>query len=432
MGDRQHLHPLAKPRQPLRRSHRPPRRRRRYRSRRRPASAPSRGRPAPPSAPAGSATARRRRRPSSSGRAACRGWCGPRTRPGRCRLPTRLLGLAGDLDDELGPVELQRRQFGHHRLLQARPPPCGAASDSSRGGSVVGAFARRRRPAPARASRSSPASRSARSAAMRVAQRRQIVDRHTDACAPRRAARTAAPRRAPARCGSYSVRPQRRLDSRICAASSDDKRLVERLDHLVEQPGRLRRLALEPAQQAGELRHGELAPVSTSCASSMSAAIFSARIIACALFGERRFPRRAAGRASTVRRPRRAGSRPRAPRASTLARWRGELLLGVAPQPPGLGRSAALRREPAEGVEQVAMGRASTSARSSCWPWISTSARPSWRISVTLDGWSLTKARVRPSRLWTRRRIMSPSASMRVLGKERARRMVARARRRRR
>ncbi len=52
------------------------------------------------------------------------------------------------------------------------------------------------------------------------------------------------------------------------------------------------------------------------------------------------------------------------------------------------------------------------SARSSCWPWISTSARPSVRSVCTLTGWSLTKARVRPSAIWTRRRMRSPSASM--------------------
>ncbi len=33
------------------------------------------------------------------------------------------------------------------------------------------------------------------------------------------------------------------------------------------------------------------------------------------------------------------------------------------------------------------------------------------RISVTLDGWSLTKTRVRPSAVCTRRRMMSPSSS---------------------
>ena len=55
---------------------------------------------------------------------------------------------------------------------------------------------------------------------------------------------------------------------------------------------------------------------------------------------------------------------------------------------------------------------ASTSARSSCWPWISTSATPSVRSACTLTGWSLTKARVRPSANCVRRRISSSSAWM--------------------
>ncbi len=39
-------------------------------------------------------------------------------------------------------------------------------------------------------------------------------------------------------------------------------------------------------------------------------------------------------------------------------------------------------------------------------------ARPMSRISATLDGWSLTKTRVRPSADCARRRMMSPSSSM--------------------
>ena len=55
--------------------------------------------------------------------------------------------------------------------------------------------------------------------------------------------------------------------------------------------------------------------------------------------------------------------------------------------------------EPPEGVEQVAMGRRiDFGARSSTLPWISsTSAAPRIFKICTLTGWSLTKARVRPS-----------------------------------
>src|SRR3954452_23363558 len=54
---------------------------------------------------------------------------------------------------------------------------------------------------------------------------------------------------------------------------------------------------------------------------------------------------------------------------------------------------------------------ASTSARSSCWPWISTKAAPTAFSVCTLIDWSLMKARVRPSANWTRRRIISPVSS---------------------
>src|SRR3954471_25062997 len=54
---------------------------------------------------------------------------------------------------------------------------------------------------------------------------------------------------------------------------------------------------------------------------------------------------------------------------------------------------------------------ASTSARSSCWPWISTRAAPTAFSVCTLIAWSLMKARVRPSASWTRRRIISPVSS---------------------
>src|SRR6201747_2670342 len=54
---------------------------------------------------------------------------------------------------------------------------------------------------------------------------------------------------------------------------------------------------------------------------------------------------------------------------------------------------------------------ASTSARSSCWPWISTSAEPTAFRVCTLIAWSLMKARVRPSASCTRRRIISPVSS---------------------
>ncbi len=71
---------------------------------------------------------------------------------------------------------------------------------------------------------------------------------------------------------------------------------------------------------------------------------------------------------------------------------------------------------------------ASTKARSACWPWISTRAAPSVRSAWTLTGWSLTKARVRPSANCTRRTIISSLVAEIgeeiVVGEHAARRML--------
>src|ERR1700733_6757697 len=66
---------------------------------------------------------------------------------------------------------------------------------------------------------------------------------------------------------------------------------------------------------------------------------------------------------------------------------------------------------PAKASSRRRWVEASTSARSSCWPWISTSAEPTAFRVCTLIAWSLMKARVRPSASCTRRRIISPVSS---------------------
>src|SRR6476620_5178735 len=66
---------------------------------------------------------------------------------------------------------------------------------------------------------------------------------------------------------------------------------------------------------------------------------------------------------------------------------------------------------PAKASSNCRWVEASTSARSSCWPWISTSAEPTAFRVCTLIDWSLMKARVRPSASCTRRRIISPVSS---------------------
>ena len=85
--------------------------------------------------------------------------------------------------------------------------------------------------------------------------------------------------------------------------------------------------------------------------------------------------------------------------------------LGVSLLPRGIGngdarrlaRSSRQRRRPARDGPH-----GSISARSSCWPWISTRACPTWRNSWTLTLMSLMKARLRPSAPCTRRKISAP------------------------
>src|SRR5665213_3636042 len=66
---------------------------------------------------------------------------------------------------------------------------------------------------------------------------------------------------------------------------------------------------------------------------------------------------------------------------------------------------------PAKASSRRRWVEASTRARSSCWPWISTSAEPTALRVCTLIAWSLMKARVRPSANCTRRRIISQESS---------------------
>ena len=155
----------------------------------------------------------------------------------------------------------------------------------------------------------------------------------------------------------------------------------------------------------------ELAPASTSCASRKSSATFSACIM-------------------PVRRVASAVSSPAcgASFSSSSTAWRSQSPSRLARSTSARCASAAscaVRRashsastlpasssSPPKASSRRRWVAASTSARSSCWPWISTSAEPSCFITCTLTGWSLTKARVRPSANCTRRRISSSSAAM--------------------
>ncbi len=93
--------------------------------------------------------------------------------------------------------------------------------------------------------------------------------------------------------------------------------------------------------------------------------------------------------------------------------------------------SSASAPSPANASSRSRWPLGSISARSSCWPWISTSALPTWRNSCTLTRVSLMKARVRPSADWhaaqdQRRSASEPfSASSRNTGWSAARSNVA-------
>ena len=247
---------------------------------------------------------------------------------------------------------------------------------------------------------------------MRVAQLRRDRRPARRTCATRRAAQTAAPRRFRAAAGRirWPAAPPRRPIARHRARSAPSS---SALTISSSRPGASAALRCRRRSRLASCGTGEAGPDSTSCASAMSAAIFSARIIAWRALGKLGLLARLRVELRQFGRPRRADSRPRAPPPRTLARWRASSWSAPRQRCQAVGDAVGQRRH---GRRRRRAGRgappASTSARSSCWPWISTSARPMSRISDTLAGWSLTKTRVRPSAVCTRRRMMSPSSSM--------------------
>src|SRR6185436_7365039 len=94
-----------------------------------------------------------------------------------------------------------------------------------------------------------------------------------------------------------------------------------------------------------------------------------------------------------------------------LARWASSAVLAVRRTSHSVSSAATSFSNPAKASSNCRCVEASTRARSSCWPWISTSAAPMALRVWTLIDWSLTKARVRPSASCTRRRIISPVSS---------------------
>ena len=229
----------------------------------------------------------------------------------------------------------------------------------------------------------------------RVAQPGQIVDR--DGELARRGAQRKQPLLGPFQPLRIEFgRPQRRIDAGLRRIERD-QRLVERFHHLVEQARRFRRLALQAPKQARQLRQRRIRAGQHVLRildfgrdlfgpHHRGAHVGEIGFLAGLRIELRQFGHRGAQIVGLARRRLDLGA---------VAR---KLLFAVAPVPPCRRGRAAPRRH---GRRRRRAGRdareASTSARSSCWPWISTSARPMSRISVTLEGWSLTKTRVRPS-----------------------------------
>ena len=97
---------------------------------------------------------------------------------------------------------------------------------------------------------------------------------------------------------------------------------------------------------------GEALPPTSSCASSRSPAIFSARIRNCRRSASARLLARLRRQAPPAPRPRRADSRPRARAASSAARSRAASLLQLLQAAVARGHLRRVRLQPAEGVEQ--------------------------------------------------------------------------------
>ena len=326
VGHRDHLHAGGEPRQPRadRVGHRAAdagvdlvehQRRRRAASR-----------PAPPSAPAGSA------------QLAARGDLHQRPGPGAG------IGLHPELDavdavrpgarsaslstsvDEFRALELERRELAVDRLVRASRRPCVRAADSFVGRGAVVARRPPPRPAPALSSRSAPASISATIGGVVRGQRREVVDRRGVLARRRRAARTAAPRSARARADRN--RPRASAGSRCCVGLVERvERGVERLDRRLDQRRRL------PARRSSRRTAADSAGTGECCAADrlVRLAQIAGDLLGLhhggAALGQRGFLAGLAARASSAHRRRGADSRPRARARSISARCAVERLL---------------------------------------------------------------------------------------------------------
>ena len=342
--------------------------------------------------------------------------------------PRARIGLHPEFDavDALGPaadgslVDLRREArvssfSGASSPFTALSSVCGrlrARLATERAAAACEAASALRAPPSQRASCASPASSAARSAANRSASAGSSSTGTSILARRRRAARTAAPRCVRARADRIGV--AQRLLERLRRGVERDQRRVERFDRRLDQRGACgaRRSSRRSDAAAPAPANGRRATM------SLRVAQFAGDLLglhhACAAVGERVLLARLAARAcvSSVmgvardNRPPRARSRCVRASLGSVARR----LAQRSHRPRARPRPRA--SSPPKASSRARCMAGSTSARSSCWPWISTSAAPMARRACTLTGWSLTKARVRPSAICTRRRIRSPSMSM--------------------
>ncbi len=242
-------------------------------------------------------------------------------------------------------------------------------------------------------------------------------------CAPRRAARTAAPRCAPVR----ADRNRRRAAPHSGAGRPRRARLeraIDRLHRRLDQrraPARARRSSRRIG--GGQRGHRRMVPPTASCASRRSLGDLLDLHHGGAALRRARSPRPAFGVSLLQFLDRRdADSRPRARR---VRRGRD------APRPPPRPCAARVpeRRQrggvlssPGVGIEQLPVRRG-IDQRALVMLAVNFDQRRRRALSAPArsTGWSLTKARVRPSASCTRRRIISPASAMPLsLGSERA------------
>ena len=230
----------------------------------------------------------------------------------------------------------------------------------------------------------------------------------------RRAARTAAPRSSPARCGSNSSASRARLELRRCASASLAQRAVERRERRVEPArppcrrcarsgdARRARRATAPLARlelAERLRHR----FAERCSRCAAAARSRGELLLFVGLGASASSSFTAWRRIVLVAPRGAAASPRPRRAPRSASR--QALPGGAHRVGLLSRARRRRR--------ARRGGWPASSRPCCsiWPWISTSGSPSWRSSADRGRLVVDEGAAAAVGADMRRRISSSSSS---------------------